>query len=1259
MFKLGDFSVKNPVFVNLLMIFVVLVGAISYFFLMPREVFPNVSFDMVQIGTVYPGASPEEIEKLITIPIEDEISDLDGIDHIQSVSQEGFSNIVIFMDPDEEEIRSFRQDVESEVDKVTDLPDDAEDPEIKELEADYPAVNVAFYGDLPEDEMKRWIEEFEDAVEELDGIGEARLFGVRDREFQVELDSRKLEALGLSTDDVVNALRATNLNIPGGTMDTARGEVLVRTLGDVETAEEIENIVVRSSGDLQTVRIGDVAMVEDTFEDEVVRSRVSGQPAMTLVVTKSQSGDVITLVDAVKELVEEYREKVPPGVGIETYQDFSMMVRERLSVMQSNGIVGLIIVLFILYMFLSARMSILVAAGLPVAFLVAIILMNWTGSTINMLSLFGLIMVLGILVDDGIIVAENVYRYREMGLPIKEAAMQGTNEVVAPIFAAVMTTIAAFMPLMLMSGILGKFVRVIPVAVIAALLGSLLECYFVLPSHLADFGEGKPPKEGFFHYWGNLLDPRRKKNRAAKRQGFSGFFRNVDRVFLGVVRGTLWGFFKPIRAILPALFKTLLVWLGLYVFFAVTYSQQIMESQYGFIGFFKAPIAVTQAGFWSEGLSAFIFIGLGIYAVIFTLLSIAEAVLLFLHFLASSDPNPPSKTIRTQLWGEKGHRIPFVSQLIPMPFMGVLAFWLLVVFFPMFIYVQSESEPITQIFFVGLLLLSPLLLVWDKFLRPGFNRFFERARRRYTGVLRYFLRYRYLWFAFMVSLCLFSFVWMGTMMKLELFPTRDIELFLVNVEAPVGTTLDEMEDYVAPIEAMIMEYPPEVIENISTTLGVKQDDDFNAFTYGEQYAQIAVDLQSPKTNPMYGQDVVDELRYRLQREYSGATWEVAEQGGGPPVGKPVNVRIRGENFDVLRSLADEVKEYLETIPGVVEIKDNFIEGKQEYQVILDLERAEALGLDVRTVGLRVRGAFEGIEASEIQTVDEDVKIRVRFREEDRTSLSDLEEMRFVNRSGQMIPLRNFATVQDYRGIDRINRYNQKRTVTVSAEFLDDADITSLEVSKAIEEHFSDLSLRHPGYTFEFGGESEDTQESMISLLKAFALALLLIYVILSTQFKSFVQSLLIISAIPYGLIGVIWGFYAIGEPLGFIAMMGIVALCGVIVNDSIVMMDFINKERDRGQGRWKSILRAASTRLRPVILTTVTTIGGLMTISFGQRGATAFLSPMGLSLIFGMSFGTIITLVTVPCLRAILDDLHHLFERREFKNAMGRNVPKI
>ncbi len=1016
--KLVEFSVRNRVLVNLLTLFVLGTGLVTYF-QMPRELFPEFSRQAVQIVTTFLGASPEEVEKLITAPIEEEVAEVDGLDELLSVSQEGRSQILLKFQPDTDMNRAL-SDVRAALDNVTDLPQEAKEPEVHEVKSTFPVITVSLAGDIDEATLRDMAKDLRDDLRRIPGVSRVRILGTRERQIWVEVDPARLDQYRISLDDVRAAIAAHNRNVPGGTMKTSRGEILIRTLGEAAGAPEVERIILRSVATGTPLTVGDVASVRETFEEPTTIGRWGGHPAINLVVNKERKGDAIDIAASVRALVEEVRIRLPETVKIGVYNDFSVFIRKRLNTLRVSGAIGLTIVLLALWAFVRTRIALLTGLGIPFAMLGGIVLMSMYGISLNMISLFSLILVLGLLVDDAIVVTENVYRYVEQGMDSRQAAIQGTAEVAWPVVATVMTTVAAFLPLLLIPGTMGVFLAPIPIVVTFTLLGSLLEALVVLPSHLSD-----------------VITP--------------AYAQRVRR------RELPW--LTRLRHAYGILLGTALKW------------------RYVTVAFLFCTTVLLGATAW--------------------------------------------------------YRIPFV-----------------------------------------------------------------------------------------------------------LFREFESSQFLINFETSSGAKIEDTLEVAKRAEQVVLSLPPGELQSLATNVGISFLDVHRA-ERGPNLGQLMVELEEDRRRSV--NEVITDLRAGIEQIPGITKLQFMKTQSGPG-GPAIEARVVGNDIPVLRKLATEVKAFLQGIPGVKDVRDDFTEGKEELQITL-IPEARALGLDLGQIARQVQQAFLGVEASTIQRRDEDIPIVVRFPQAARRSLETVARMKLTLPSGEKVFLRDVARLETAIGNSKIRRDDQKRTITVLAD-VDSREANAFQVAQRLKRKFADVGRQVPGYRVVVKGERQEAEASLAALPQVSLIALMLIYFILGSLFQSFIQPFIVMAAIPFALDGVVIGHLIMGEALSFLSMMGLVALGGVVVNDSLILVDFINRSREAGTPRDEAILASGVARLRPVLLTTVTTVGGLIPLAFFASGQAKFLSPMAISVVWGLSFATLLTLILIPCLYAILEDLKELILRK-------------
>lgn len=1021
--KISEFSVKHSLLINLISVFILIAGFYTlYIYKIRKEAFPEVSMDKVVISTAYPGAPPEEIEKLVTVPIEKELKGVDGIEEMYSASDENVSTIMISISQDAKDKDKVVDDIQKAVDRAQDLPDDTEDPIVTEITTgEMPTIEIALSGDLQETELQKHAETLEDILEDIPGVSSISKRGWRDEEVWVEVDPDRMREFHVSMEEVMDALRERNISIPGGKLRGEK-EFSIRTTGEFHKKQEIENVIIRANDLGNWLRIKDIASVRFSFKEENVINKSFGTRSINLTVIKKSTGDTVKIVKMVKEKTADFIHASDPKLKVSYINDISFYITRRLGVLRNNGIFGLFLVMCVLILFLNYRVALLTALGIPIAFCATLVVMAFMGLSINLITMLGLIIVLGMLVDDGIIVAENCSRHLEAGLDPHQAAIIGTQEVVKPVTATIITTIVAFSPLLLIEGMIGKFVWSIPIVVIIALTASLFEALVILPSHFADFV------------------------RIGKNKKYS-----------------------------------------------------------------------------------------------------------------------------------------------------------------------SKKD-----------------LPWFKALLKFYTRIINKALNRRYWVL-----------AGVIVVLLLTFALSRTM-PFILFGSEGIEQFFIRVEAPSGTNLYTTNKLVEEIERKVAQLPENELDAYTTQVG-SSGDTWMFDPYGKSgphIAQVVVFL-TPNTERKRSVDqIIEYLRDEIKdvKGFEKIYFEKPKEG--PPVGKAVAIRIRGEDFAVLEKISDEIFPFLKNIEGVTDVASDYEVGRGEIRVVINEEQAARSYLSVKEIASTIRSAFKGGVATSIKPTkaEEEIDVLVRFPETFRSKKDTFNKILIPNRFGNLIPLEKVAHLEDKTSVTRIRHLDGKRVITIHAD-VDTKKITSLKTNQLLAEEFRNIPKMYPGYTIKYGGEQEENIKATRSFLKAFVLAAFLIFLILAANFNSLIQPLIVMMAIPFGLIGVIWAFFFHQLPISFFMMMGVVGLNGIVVNNSIVLVDFINNLRRKGVDRRASIIQSGQLRLRPVILTTITTALGLAPTAYGIWGDDPFLRPMALTIVWGLVCATMLTLIVLPCIYAIVDDI--------------------
>lgn len=1040
-----EWFTRNSVAANLMMIIIVTSGI----FALARitlEVFPEFSSDVISVAVPYPGAAPEEVEASIVIRIEEAIQDLEGIKKISGVAAENAGSVTIEVKP-EYDTRKLLDDIKSRIDAISTFPLEAEKPVIQELIQRRQVINVAVSGPADERSLKRLGEQVRDDLADLPQISQVDLSAVRDYEISIEVAEADLRRYGLTFDEIVRAVRLSSLDLPGGAIETSGGEILLRTTGQAYVGREFENLILRSSRDGVRLRLGDVATVVDGFSDSDNASRFDNQPAVLVQVFRVGDESALDIAEAVKSYVAENQANMPHGIALKTWQDDTLILKGRMNLLLRNGFTGFILVFLALALFLRLKLAWWVAVGMVISFLGAFWVMPGFDVTINLLSLFAFILVLGIVVDDAIVVGENIYSHLERGEKGAEAAINGAKEVAVPVTFAVLTTVAAFSPLLNVSGTFGKFMMVIPIIVIATLLFSLFESLLILPAHLSHLKV-----------------------------------------------------------------KT-------------------------------AADATTRIG---------------------------------------------------KRW-------------------------------------QT---------------------IQDKF-ASGMKQF---ADTRYRHWLDQSLKQRYVVLASGLGLLLITLSLVaGSWIKFNFMPDVEADNVVALVKMPLGTPAEATSDVLAQLEASANRLKQElntegnVIEHMLTSVGSQpflaqrpSPGNLGTRTGGSHLGEINIQLY-----PAEDRNVTSPEVARRWREMTGVIPGVDELTFSASLfnaGEAINIQLAGKNYQRLIEASDALKAHISTYPGVFDVSDSFDDGKREMQ--MDIKpAAEALGLTLSDMARQVRQAFYGEEAQRIQRGRDDVRVMVRYPEAERRSLADLENLRIRTPTGIEVPFTLAAEAREGRGFAAINRTDRKRTISVTA----DVDLSIANSNDIINQVKSDFMpeflAQYPGISFSTEGEQAQQAETLSSLVEGFFFALLIIYVLLAIPFRSYLQPIIVMSAIPFGLIGAVWGHIFLGMSLTILSGFGVVALTGVVVNDSLVMVDFINRARAEGMSVGAAIRDAGVSRFRPIILTSLTTFAGLTPMLLERSLQAKFLIPMAISLAFGVLFATVITLLLVPLIYQVLEDFKAYMKR--------------
>lgn len=1037
------FSLKQRVFYNLMFVVLIVVGFISLFAL-PAERYPNFGFGEVIISTVYPGASSVEIESLVTRKIEDALEKVDDVEWISSTSFNGRSNIRLKF-VDDSDYDALYNEVRFEVlNIVSELPQGVDPPSLLNAKVQdwLPVITINLVGDHSNRALALMGEEIKTRLLKIPHVQQVDFSGKQTQEFHIYLDPQKLREVGIGFDQVASALRAANLSIPAGKYTNESGEYLIKLDERFHSLDQVQSTVVRRDADGSLVRIQDlVSRMGMGYRDPIVIASVNGKPALGLKVVKSDQGNAMEIRDQVVALIDEFR---PPleiqGVDVVLTQDSTIYIKDGLTTLGMNMLVGIILVSLIIWYFMGVRNAGLVTIGIPFSFMITMLIMYLTGNSLNEITLFSFVLVTGIVVDDAIVVTENIYRHVQEGKSLREAIINGTAEVALPVISATMTTVAAFLPMLIMSGSTGQFFALVPKAVSFAIIASLVECLLILPIHYLDFGP---------------------------RQQSAVDLLERDNTLMRVVRRfTDWLLSLTLR---------------------------------------------------------------------FRLLSVLVVSLLFA-----------------------------VSVMI-------LAL--------------SASGKV------------PLI-------------------------------------------------------RIQFFPD-DYKLYYVDIVGPSNISIQEVDERVKRIAETVMEDGPGMASAAAGLAGLYFNEDYEP-VYGNNHGSVMVTM--PSASEQSFDDPLahlDRMREKLKpiHETDGYTLHVHPQNDGPPSGKDINVRVVGANVEAVSGLAGELLTYMLESPDIgphlIGLDDDRGVHKRVFRLWVEQERVAEFGLDNSQVARLAASVLDGRYLGKYRHIDEEVDLKLRI---DSGALQDPENALYipvVEDAERPVYLADLVRVEAYNEPGEIKRYQGQRAISLKADIREGAPTSTPAIVNLVRDRFETIRDRYPGATVTFGGEHEDTQRSFESLAYAFIIAVLVMYVILATQFQSYLQPLIILSAVVFALIGVVFGKLVTQSLFTVNSFIAVIGVAGVVVNDALVLIDFINKRYRKGLSRRAAIIEGVHIRLRPILLTTLTTSLGLLPMAIGFPSYSLIWGTMASTFVTGLATATALTLFIIPVLWDLLQGLQERFQKHE------------
>lgn len=1012
----------HPVAANLFMLFLIC-GGLFLLWNTKQEVFPEFTMDKVTITMTYPGASPEEVEQGILLAIEDAVKDVDGIDEYTSAAYEGYGHVIAEIE-DEDETMRILQDVKTAVDQISTFPVDAENLTVSLATNPERVMDIALYGSVSDNVLRAAAELARERLEQHPDISLVDFAGVRDYEIHIEVPEENLRRYQISIPEIANIVSNTSIELGGGSLKTSAGEILVRMTERRNYAKEFKDIPIIKNSNGANVYLGDIATIRDDFEDKILYARFNGKPAVELQIDSTEGQTPISISQAAREVIEEMNNEFPGDLHMYVTDDRSIMFEQRADLLKKNGLLGLVLVVVFLALFLDVRLAFWVSMGIPISYMGSFLLLSTSDFSINMISMFAFIIALGIVVDDAVVVGENIYHKREKGMKPLAASVLGAREMAIPVSVSVLTNIVAFLPMLMMTGFMGKIFAIIPMVVVCTFALSLIESLFILPAHLT-FKQSKQVKNPL------LLGIINKQKSFNKK--FDYFVQNI-----------------------------------------------------------YAPFLIKSVYFRYISLATFLFILIG---------------------------------------------------------MGS--------------YVASGR------------------------------------------------------------------------LGMQLFPKVESDYSFAEAVLKVGAPRSDIEE----VEKRL----------IASATNLINEHGSNQLSFGiysqvdENTVQVRAFLTDPEIRTMSTKDFTDTWRDETGDIAGLESLKFQADRGGPGSGAALTVELSHSNTEILDEAALELAEALSNYPSVRDIDDGSAQGKRQFDFTMT-DMGYTLGLTPTDVGRQVRGAFYGSEALKQQRGRNEVRTLVMLPEEERSSAYHFENMMIKSPNGSYVRLWDAVTAKEGRAYTTINRRNGRRIISVEADVIPPSEVNRI-IASMVSDILPELQSHYPGLTYSFEGQQADMRESLASLGNGMIAIVFVMYAILAILFSSYLQPLMIMIAIPFSMVGAIIGHFIMGISLSMVSMFGIIALAGVVINDSLILIDLANQKAKEFPDKFSAVVYSAKQRFRPIMLTTLTTFMGLAPMMFETARSTKFLIPMAVSLGYGIIFATFLTLFLIPSLYMILEDIKHMFSR--------------
>ena len=1017
---------RNPVLPNLLMITILVAGFFSYM-QMRREAMPEMETGIVQVQLAYRGASASEIEESSVSKAENVLNGLEGVDYISSISKENVGTIMVFLKDDVTDKQVVLQDIKDCVNGIPDFPADAEKPIIQLIKTPSNGMILVLHGTAPERTLREMAYDIKDELQSL-GLSKVQLSGVRDYEIAIEVKRNMLHSYDLSMSDVANIVKQGSLNLASGSIKTISEEFKIEVKGRKYHASDYRDLLVKVRPDGTAIRLSQIADIYESFEEGKCQGNFDKKNAVLISIQRSGNEDLIKITDKVRKYVHKKQFDIPEGINLSIFADYSDDVTKRIEILLTNAWQGLVLLFFVLWFFLSLKLAFWVTVGIPISFAFTGLVMGFYGATLNSVTLFGLILVLGIVVDDAIVFSENIHSKQQQSKFPMDASIDGTSEMAWPVIAAIITTILAFVPLFFVEGKSGKFIAIMPLVVIATLIGSLFEGLFILPAHLGHGGHSD------------------------KKTRFADFSKKVRHSIESIINGFVNRFYIPIYHV-------------------------SLEFRY-----------VTMA------------------VIFFCLMCTIGLV--------------------------SGGHISFV-------------------FFP-------ESDA----------------------------------------------------------------------------------LFLVSrVEFPEGTSftvtrnaIQQLENSATAVNETYGKYGHKgfIIKGIYSETGEKSGAEHKGF--------VRLTLVAPEERNIYSKDIMNYWRKETGEIYNALKVSYESEGGMSMPVKDMEIYLSGQSFETLTAATVDIQSKLQDFAGVYDIESDYKPGKRTLNIHLK-QQGMIMGITLQSLANQLRQGFFGTEVLRLQRGRESIDVEVKFSKDERANLGDLYKTLILTPAGHEVPFETVAFVDMERGMSEIKRRDRNRRIRVICT-VDKAITTPKNLQRQFTKKVVPLMKeKYPDVDISFKGSNAEQDKSMGSLQTGFIFAMMGIYIVLAVIFRSYAQPLIIMTAIPFGIVGAVFGHFFLGYPLSMLSVFGIVALAGVVVNDSLVMIERINENIHDRMTIWEAVQDAGPRRFRPIIITSITTIAGLLPLLSEKSLQAQALKPMALSLASGLVFATFLTLFAVPCMFLMLNDI--------------------